>query len=43
MSLVLAVSSSYPAAMAAGGVLPAAALISAAVLVLPVGRRPGRS
>ncbi|WP_231610974.1 MFS transporter [Rhodococcus sp. CX] len=39
MSLVLAVSSSYPAAMAAGAVLLAAALASAAVLVLPVGRR----
>ncbi|MFD4368632.1 MFS transporter [Rhodococcus sp. NPDC058521] len=40
MSLVLAVSSTYPAAMTAGAVLLTAALISAAGLVLPASRRP---
>ena len=38
MSLVLAVSTTYPGAMRAGAVLLAAALAAAVVLVLPVGR-----
>ena len=38
MSLVLAISSSYPGAMRAGGVLLAAALAAAVLLVLPAAR-----
>ncbi|MFE5309845.1 MFS transporter [Isoptericola sp. NPDC056605] len=40
MSLVLAVSSTYPAAMLAGTVLLGAALLAATVLVLPTATRP---